>query len=60
MPSPNELRASIVAPIIDASRRAATVSTEIDWFEKQRQWSGLHPTNQDLSMGTPISAASMA
>ena len=41
-----ELRASIAAPVVEADHgrietRTATVSTEIDWLQKQHQWPGL-------------------
>ena len=41
-----ELKASTAAPAVEADRgrietRAATVSTEIDWLQKQHRWPGL-------------------
>ncbi len=41
-----ELKASAAAPVVEADHgrietRTATVSTEIDWLEKQHQWPGL-------------------
>ncbi len=41
-----ELKASTSAPLVEADHgrietRTATVSTEIDWLEKQHQWPGL-------------------
>jgi predicted transposase YbfD/YdcC len=41
-----ELKASTAAPVVEADHgrietRTATVSTEIDWLEKQHQWPGL-------------------
>jgi hypothetical protein len=41
-----ELKASTSAPVVEADHgrietRTATVSTEIDWLEKQHQWPGL-------------------
>jgi predicted transposase YbfD/YdcC len=41
-----ELKSSIAAPVVEADHgrietRTATVSTEIDWLQKQHQWPGL-------------------
>ena len=47
-----------MAPEVEAGHgrietRTATVSTEIKWLQEQHQWPGLHPTDEDLSVGTP-------
>jgi len=53
----SELKASTAAPLVEADHgrietRTATVLTEIDWLQKQHQWPGLHPTDENLSVGT--------